>query len=218
MKHNLINTKTSLTKLLTITFILAIAMQFNGCKKDDPKPEDVPELITTAILTFTPNDGGSPVIVTATDPDGEGVQDIKADGPINLLPAKTYVLKIDLINALAKPTDPAYKVTEEVEEEGDEHMFFFAWTNNPFSSPSGDGNIDNRADAVNYTGAANSIDKDKRPLGLTTTWTTVTLSGTSTVAGTFQVLLKHQPNLKSDTSDSKTGETDLDLTFTVNVK
>ncbi len=218
MKHNLINTKTSLTKLLTITFMLAIAMQFNGCKKDDPKPEDVPELITTAILTFTPNDGGSPVIVTATDPDGEGVQDIKADGPINLLPAKTYVLKIDLINALAKPTDPAYKVTEEVEEEGDEHMFFFAWTNNPFSSPAGDGNIDNRADAVNYTGAANSIDKNNRPLGLTTTWTTVTPTGTSTVTGTFQVLLKHQPNLKSDTSDSKTGETDLDLTFTVNIK
>lgn len=218
MKHNLTNTKTSLTKLLALISMLAIAMQFTGCKKDDPQPEDVPELITTATLTFTPNGGGSPVIVTATDPDGEGVQDIKADGPINLLPAKTYLLTIGLINALAKPTDPAYKVTEEVEAGGDEHMLFFAWTNNPFSNPAGDGNIDNRADAVNYTGAANSIDKNKRPLGLTTTWTTAPLAGTAAITGTFKVLLKHQPNLKSDTSDSKTGETDLELTFTLNVK
>ncbi len=218
MKPNLKNNFSIVTKLVTMLLLVSSLMALNGCDDSDPKPEDVPELITTATLTFTPNDGGNPVIVTATDPDGEGVQDIKADGPINLLPTKTYVLTIELINALAKPTDPAYKVTEEVEEEGDEHMFFFSWTNNPFSNPAGDGNIDNRADAVNYIGAANSIDKNKRPLGLTTTWTTVTLSGTSTVTGTFKVLLKHQPNLKSDTSDSKTGETDLDLTFTVNVK
>jgi hypothetical protein len=218
MKKNLINTKTSLTKLVIFTSILAIAMQFTGCKKDDPQPEDVPELITKVTLTFTPSGGGTPVVVTATDPDGEGVQDIKVDGPINLMPAKTYVLTIGLINGLAKPTDAAYNITGEVEEESDEHQFFFAWTNNTFSNPAGDGNIDNRADAVNYTGAANSIDKNKRPLGLTTTWTTAPLAGTAAITGTFKVLLKHQPNLKSDTSDSKTGETDLELTFTLNVK
>jgi hypothetical protein len=123
-----------------------------------------------------------------------------------------------LINGLAATTAPEYKVTEEVEEEGDEHMFFFAWTNNTFSNPTGNGNIDARADAVNYTGGANSIDKNKKPLGLTTTWTAATLSGTTSINGTFRVVLKHQPDLKSDTSDSNTGETDLDLTFTLNVK
>ena len=79
MKHNLITTKKSLTKLLKLALIMAFAMQFSGCKKDDPKPEDVPELITKATLTFTPNGGGTPVVATATDPDGEGVQDLKVD-------------------------------------------------------------------------------------------------------------------------------------------
>lgn len=214
MKHNLITTKKSLTKLLKIALIMAFAMQFSGCKKDDPKPEDVPELITTAVLTFTPNGGGAPVVVTAVDPDGAGTQDIKVAGPIDLEANKTYVLTISLINTLALVTDDAYNITAEVEEEGDEHQFFFSWTNNAFSDPTGNGNIDSRADKVNYTGGANSIDKNKRPLGLTTTWT----AGAAGITGKFTILLKHQPDLKSDTSDSKTGETDLDLTFDLNVK
>jgi hypothetical protein len=119
---------------------------------------------------------------------------------------------------LAAITAPAYDVTAEVEEEGDEHQFFFAWSNNTFSNPTGDGNIDKRADPINYTGGTNSVDANKRPLGLTTTWTTATPAGTAALAGTFNVLLKHQPNLKTDTSDAKTGETDLDLTFTLNVR
>jgi hypothetical protein len=218
MKNNSITPQSIGMKVLALTFFAVFVGVFQGCKKDDPKPEDVPELITKATLTITPNGGGTAVVVTATDPDGEGVQSIKVDGPINLVAAKTYVLTIGLINGLAKPTDPAYNVTEEVEGEGDEHQFFFAWTNNTFSNPTGDGNIDNRADAVNYAGAANSKDKNNRSLGLTTTWTSSAPAAGATLTGTFRILLKHQPDLKSDTSDSKAGETDLDLTFALNVK
>ena len=97
-------------------------------------------------------------------------------------------------------------------------MFFFAWTNNTFSNPTGNGNIDSRADAVNYTGGNNSKDANGKPLGLTTTWTSTSTLGTGTLSGTFRVLLKHQPDLKTDLSDSNAGETDLDLTFTLNVQ
>ncbi len=211
MKHNITKLKTVIEQFLSITFFVTYLLVFSSCKEDNPAKEDVPELITKATLTFTPNGGGSAVVVTATDPDGEGVQDIKVDGPINLSPNKTYLLTLELINGLAASTAPEYKVTDEVEEEGDEHIFFFAWTNNAFSNPTGNGNIDARADAVNYSGATNSKDANGKPLGLTTTWTTATLSGS------FRVLLKHQPGLKTDTSDSNTGETDLDLTFTLNV-
>jgi hypothetical protein len=204
MKTNSIQTQVNVTKILTFAFLSASLVTFNGCKKDDPKPEDVPELITKATLTFTPNGGGAAVVVTATDPDGEGIQDIKVDGPINLAANKTYVLTLDMINGLAKPTDPAYKVTEEIEEEGDEHQFFFSWSNNAFSNPTGNGNIDNRNDVLNYTGGANSKDKNNRPLGLTTTWTSATPAG-GAITSSFRVLLKHQPDLKSDTSDSNTG-------------
>jgi hypothetical protein len=214
MKQESNKIQTVLTRLLTVAFVVSSLLVIQGCKEDDPIKEDVPELITKATLTFTPNGGGAAVVVTASDPDGEGVQDIKVDGTINLSPNKTYVLTIDLINGLAAATAPEYNVTDEVEEEGDEHLFFFAWTNNTFSNPTGNGNIDARADAVNYIGASNSVDANGKPLGLTTTWTSSTLTG-ATLSGTFRVLLKHQPSLKTDTSDSNTGETDLDLTFTL---
>ena len=190
-----------------------LACLLTGCKNNDLVKEDVPELITKVSLTFTPSGGGTEIVVTATDPDGEGVQDISVDGPVNLNPAETYILTLSLINELANTTDPEYNISAEVEEEGDEHMFFFSWTNNVFANPSGDGNIDNRSDPVNYTGATNSLDANNLPLGLTTTWTTATGSST----GNFRVLLKHQPELKTDTSGSGVGETDLDITFTINI-
>jgi hypothetical protein len=207
------NLKSSVSILL-----LAISLFLSSCSKDDPKKEDTPELITKATLVFTPSDGSAAVTVSATDPDGEGVKPLAVDGAINLAKGKTYVMAIELINGLAKPTDPAYDVTEEVREEGIEHQFFFAWTNNVFSNPSGNGNIDNRTDPVLYEGGQNDTSKDAngRNLGLVTTWTT---ANSSISGGTFRVLLKHQPNnLKSDTSDSATGETDLDITFPINIQ
>lgn len=201
----------------TILFFTLFILSFISCKENDPQKEDVPELITKATLTFTPADGGAAVVVSATDPDGEGVKNITVDGPINLASTKSYVLSLTLINSLANPSDPEYNITDEVEEEGDEHIFFFSWTNNTFADPMGNGNIDNRADAVNYTGGTNSKDENGRPLGITTTWKTASITGT-VLSGTFRVLLKHQPDLKSDTSDSTAGETDLDLTFTINVR
>ncbi|MBK8291503.1 MAG: GTP cyclohydrolase [Flammeovirgaceae bacterium] len=191
-----------LLAIVTATFLIS-------CNDEDPVKEDTPELITKATLTFTPTAGGTPVVATASDPDGEGVQDIIIDGPINLTTAKSYTLTIELINQLVDPSAPEYDVTEEVREDGDEHLFFFAWTNNVFSDPSGNGNVDNRADKINY----NDEDDMGLPIGLSTTWTT---SG-STAAGTFRIILKHQPDQKSASSDQTMGDTDLDLTFTINV-
>jgi hypothetical protein len=113
---------------------------------------------------------------------------------------------------LAKPTDPEYNVTEEVEEEAVEHMFFFAWTNSVFSDPTGDGNVDNRNDPVNYEDDDNE-DGVGLPLGLETNWTTINAS----VNGTFRVILKHQPDLKSATTTSNDGESDLDVMFSLTV-
>lgn len=198
-------------KMLLTYFTICFIIFLSGCGVDDPKKEDTPELITKVTLTFTPSGGGTAVVVTATDPDGEGLQDVAPDGPITLDKDKTYSMAITLINGLASPSDPAYNITNEVEEEGDEHQFFFSWTNNVFSSPAGNGNIDNSADAVNFTGAANSKDANNLNLGLTTTWT----AASAIVSGSFKVLLKHQPDLKSATSDSSLGETDLDIDFTI---
>ncbi len=195
-------------RLVFSSAALVTASLLTSCE-DEPVKEDTPEMITKVTLTFTPVGGGSTVTVTATDPDGEGVQDITVDGPINLTKNVTYTLSLELINGLASPTDPEYNISEEVEEEADEHMFFFAWTNNTFADPAGNGNVDNRADDVNY----NDTDGNGLPLGLSTTWTTVN----ATASGTFDVILKHQPGIKSASSTVAMGETDVDLTFTLNV-
>jgi len=210
MRNNLMSINQSVLKVFFALSIMAATMGLSSCDDDDPTKEDVPELITTATLTFTPSGGGSVVVATATDPDGDGVKDIEVDGPINLVKNKTYTLSISLINGLASPTDDGYDITAEVEEEGDEHLFFFAWTNDVFADPTGNGNTDNREDPLNY------IDEDAGglPLGLSTNWTTISV----TRSGTFRVILKHQPGLKSATSTATDGETDLDVTFNINVQ
>lgn len=202
-------------KNLKIAFSLLIVGSISflsSCKQDDPKPENIPEAITKATLTFT-SDGGAPVIVTATDPDGDGPKPRVLSGPISLAKNTSYTLTVTLINELAKPTDPEYNVTDEVEEEADEHIFFFEWTNNTFSNPTGNGNIDNRTDPVNY----NDKDTKNLPLGLSTAWTTANVAS-GIIAGTFNIVLKHQPDLKSATSKSTDGESDLDVTFDLTVR
>jgi len=197
-------------KAITISIILISIGFLAACNSSDPKKEDTPELITKATLTFTPIGGGSPIVISATDPDGDGVQDIAVDGDINLAADTDYTLALTLINELAAPTDPAYDISAEVEKEGAEHMFYFGWTNNVFFDPTGNGNIDNRSDGVNY----NDSDDNGLPIGLRTSWS----SSLTVVSGKFRVMLKHQPDLKSQTSTSSDGETDLDIEFVINIQ
>jgi hypothetical protein len=196
----------------SLLFAIVILGFLSSCKKDDPEPENIPELITKAKLKFTPT-GGAAVEVTATDPDGEGVQNIKIDGPINLIKGTTYTLSLELYNELYKSTEEGYNISDEVAEEADEHQFFFEWTAGVFSNPTGNGNIDNKSDPVNY---GSSVDSKGLPLGLTTSWTTS--AGASAGANRFRILLKHQPEIKSATSTSADGESDLDLTFTIAIQ
>lgn len=200
--------------ILGLLFFSGSLVFLSGCKKKDPTPEDIPELITKATITFTPTAGstGPPVVVTATDPDNIGVQDIKVDGPINLAKGSSYSLTLQLVNGLYNTTDDNYDVSKQIEKEAEEHQFYFSWSAGLFTSPSGDGNIDNRNDAVNY---GSSVDKNGRPLGLVTTWSTA--ANVSSGSNSFRILLKHQPDIKSSTSTSNDGESDLDLTFVMTV-
>ncbi|HRG80824.1 MAG TPA: hypothetical protein PL167_14485 [Cyclobacteriaceae bacterium] len=192
-------------KILSLTFFIGSLSFLISCKNEDPTPENIPELITKVILKFTPTGGGTVVTVTATDPDGEGSQDLQIDGPINLSKGTTYTLTIELLNGLYNPGADGYDVGKEVLAEGDEHQLFFSWTNT-FSSPMGSGNIGSAPGVVNYQ----DEDINGLPIGLTTSWTT----GADAESGkTFRVLLKHQPDIKSNTTTSLDGESDLDISF-----
>jgi hypothetical protein len=193
----------------TYKIIATLLLLLTACEAEEPTREDSPEMITTVIVTFTPIDGGDPIIGKAVDPDAEGIRDIETDGPIVLASGTTYMLTLSMYNDLADPDSDEYNISAEVEEEGDEHMLFFGWGGSIFSDPSGNGNIDDRDGVVLYE----DTDNMGLPLGLQTKWTTATSS-----KGTLRIVLKHQPDLKSETSTSDIGESDMDVAFDVNVE
>jgi len=199
------------SKSLIYLFALLGLGLFVSCSDDDGDDgggdDDGEELITEVVLTFTPSRSEFDV-VTATwlDADGEGTGAPTIDD-INLVEGAEYEMSVTLTNTLETPPED---VTAEIEEEADEHQFFFAFTDGIFGDPAGNGNIDNRDDPINY----NDFDGSNRPVGLSTTWT----PGEHTEApGEFRIVLKHQPDLKSDDSDANTGGTDIDITFPLNV-
>jgi len=194
-----------------IYFLLLLFVGFLvGCDKDDTimhMEEGEEEEISQVVLTFTPDNGEDPVVATWLDPDGEGsaapmIEEIELEEDV------TYSLSIELANTLGTTEED---ITAEIKEEADEHMFFFSFTDGVFADPTGNGNVDNRNDPVNY----NDMDGNGLPIGLSTTWTT----GEHTESeGEFRVVLKHQPDEKTSTSDANTGGTDVDIVFPLHIE
>ncbi len=180
---------------------------FTACEEDEAAPEEENEMevFTDVKLVFTPAGGGAAVEAAAQDPDGAGVQELQVLGAINLAANTSYTLTMVIENCLESPCE---LMNEEIEEEDDEHQFFFAFTNDAFTSPAGNGNIDSASDPINY----NDSDGNGNPLGLNTSWTTGSAS-----TGTFTVQLQHQPDVKTATSGSTDGDTDWALTFNLNI-
>ena len=195
-----------LNHFLSLAF-LASMLFISACSDDDPPPIENPEEeITRVTARFTNvNDASDVVVAVWFDEDGEGTGAPVIDDII-LSRESTYDLELELENTLE---DPAEDISEEVREEADEHMLFFGFTDNLFTDPDGDGNIDNRNDPVNY----NDFDSQNYPLGLETTWTTGGLT-----RGELRIILKHQPGIKSATSTSSDGESDMDIIFEVIVE
>ena len=164
------------------------------------------EVITDVTLIFT-SDAGAVVTASAQDPDGEGVQELVVLDEIQLQAGTNYTLTFDIMNNLETPGE---SIGEEIAEEDDEHQLFFAWTEGAFSNPTGNGNIDNASDPVNY----NDADGNGNPLGLNTSWT----AGDPTTAASFTVRLQHQPDVKTSTSGANDGDTDFELQFRLTIQ
>lgn len=197
-------------KKYSIYALLLVGIMFTGCKKDEaaPEPENEPETITDVKLVFTNvNDANDVVTARAQDPDGAGVQELAILDEINLGVGKTYTLTYEIFNNLDTPGED---IGAEIKDEDDEHQFFFSFSTDAFSSPTGNGNIDTASDPINY----NDTD-GTNPVGLSTTWTTST---TTLTGGTFTARLQHQPGVKTATSGSNDGDTDFDLKFVLNIK
>ena len=191
--------------------LITVGLLVTGCSDDDeaPEPENEEEVITDVVLIFT-NDADATDVVTARaqDPDGAGVQELAILDEISLDASKSYTLTLDIENNLESPGED---ITEEIEEEADEHQFFFSFSTDAFTDPTGNGNIDNATDPLNYQ----DVDEDGNPLGLVTEWTT---SSNTLNGGTFLVQLQHQPDIKTATSGANDGDTDFELEFVLNIQ
>lgn len=185
-------TKYILLGLLTLTF-------FTACDDDDPTDPGggEEEVITTLNFTLTPQSGGSAVVMSFVDLDGDG-----GDAPVitggTLTAGTTYTGSLELLN---ESEDPAEDITEEIEEEDEEHQFFF--------SVSG---------GLDVTAAYNDQDADGNPIGLSST-----ITANAASSGTFTVILRHEPDKNADgVSDGNIGnaggETDIEVDFPVTVQ
>ena len=191
------------TTMKKINLLLALgvfSMLFiTSCEKDEPEDPIIPneeEVITTLNFTLTPDGGGTPVVLSFQDLDGDG-----GNAPTiteGTLDASTiYSGSLELLNELESPAED---ITEEVGEEALEHQFFFQ------TSVSG------------ISIAYDDMDEDGNPIGISTILTT-----NETGLGTVTVILRHEPN--KDGSGVSTGditnaggETDIEVTFNVEVQ
>lgn len=173
---------------LTLTFLLT------GCSNDDdttdpPVIVNEEEIITTLTVVLIPNGGGTPIILEIKDLDGDGPKLPVFNDYEKLSSNTTYNGVITLLN---ETVDPAENITDEVEEESNEHQFFYTVGN-----------------GLNITTTYSNTDDNDNPLG---TQLTLTTGDTSTGALTFT--LRHEPKKPNDgTLSDAGGETDISATF-----
>lgn len=188
------NSSTTNVPFLTLLMLISLFL-FQACD-DDPEIPNEEEVITSMTYTLTPIDGGTPVILSFQDLDGDG-----GDAPIitggTLAINTTYTGTLQLLN---ETTSPAESINEEILAEAEEHQFFFQSTVNGLN--------------ITY----NDTDVDGLPLGLETN-----LSTTEANNGTLNIILRHEPNKSADNVSSGDvtnagGETDIEVTFDVNVE
>ncbi len=182
--------------LLLIASVLTISLLFTSCEKDDPIIPDEPELITTLNYMLSPANGGDMITLSFQDLDGDGGEDPIVTG--GTLAANTsYVGRLELLN---EAESPAESITEEIQEEEEEHQFFFQSSISDLS--------------VSY----NDEDSNDKPVGLSSIITTG-----AAASGTLTIILRHEPN-KSATNvadgdiTNAGGETDIEVTFSIDVQ
>ncbi len=163
---------------------------------DDEGPEDPEEVITTLNYSlFTTS--GQVVTLSFSDLDGDGGNDPVISGG-TLMANTTYIGTADFLNESVTPVEI---VTEEIEEEDDEHQLFFI----PSSS-------------LNATVTYSDMDDDGNPIGLSSTLVTGEASD-----GQLTIILRHQPDKAAEgvaagNIENAGGETDIEVTFDVTIQ
>jgi len=181
---------------LFIVAVFITSLMFTACEKDEPEIVDEPELITTLNYTLTPSGGGEAITLSFKDLDGDG-----PNAPTvttgTLAANQMYTGTMELLNETVSPTE---SITEEIEDEDEEHQFFF------------------RSNISDLNIAYNDQDADGNPVGLNSILTTG-----AAASGSITIILRHEPNkTASSVSDGDItnagGETDIEVMFPIDVQ
>jgi len=177
-----------------LAFLFVAGLVFTSCGDDeDPEPPNMEEVITT--LNYTLTSGSGVVTLSFQDLDGDGGNAPTVTG--GTLQANTVYAGV--LQFLNEQEDPAENVTEEIEEEDDEHQVFFS-------------------NDVGLTVAYGDADGDGNPLGVLSSLTTGD-AGT----GTLTITLRHEPmkdaeGVSGGDITNAGGETDISVTFDITVE
>jgi hypothetical protein len=183
-------------RIAGLVMVIGMSGIFFQCNKGaDVTPDDENELITTVQLSFTESGTTVPRTFTYRDIDGDGGNPPSVFDKIVLKPNTTYNLAVSVLD---ESKNPAEKITEEILEQADEHLFVFT------ASPSS---------LLTYTYG----DKDARnlPIGLSGTARTGNAG-----SGKLKVQLRHQPPVggkivKDGTPGPGSDDVNLDFDLTV---
>lgn len=181
------------------TFVAALALAACGDVDHDDGHDHENEVISQVELTFTPAGGGTPLVFTFDDPDGDGGVSGTAER-VELTAGVEYTLNIRFQNTLAEPPED---LTGEIKEEAEDHfVFVLGDISGPASSASTSLAVHAYADKESDYGA-NAVGDDL-PVGLVNTITTSTAG-----SGKLRIVLRHIPELNEQ--PQKTGELPADL-------
>lgn len=179
----------------SLSIVLFTVLLFTACSDDDnaPVPVNEEEIITTLTVTLAPNGSGDAITLQTRDLDGDGPNAPVVEVSGNLAAGATYSGSIILLN---ETETPAENITEEVEEEDDEHQLFYTIG----------GGLDVTTEYANFDGNGN-------PLG-----TEFTLTAGAASSGTLTFTLRHEPTKPNTGLGDAGGETDIETTFSVSVE
>jgi hypothetical protein len=175
------------------TVILA-TLSLASCSDDDDLPEVIneEEVITTMTITLVPDNDGASVILKTQDLDGDG-----PDEPVvtsgKLVAGVTYDGSIELLNELETPADD---ITLEVIEENLDHQIFYTIASD----------LGVTIDNVN-------LDSEGNLLG-----TEFKLTAGAASSGLLTFTLRHEPTKPNTGLEDAGGETDIEVSFNVEVE
>ncbi len=194
----------------TVRVLPGALLAFAVACGDDADSVDEPEVITTVIMDLTDTTNPSNTFTaTWSDPDGDGGdEDPTITNPAAMATNTTYSFMLTILNETEPMDSEEFDVTAEIQEEAEEHLFFYT----PTGAAITDVTItDQESDYVTDTVSGDL------PVGLAGTLTTTT--GADATAN-LNVLLLHLPPIgdtiqKTMNTTENDGEVDFDIDFIV---